>query len=123
MSYATIPDAIQHIKATGPGCFLAKTDIKNAFWIISFRSQDQGLLGIHGKGLYNYDRCMSVGCSSSCRTFATLSSAVEWIAQKKFKIDLIIHLLDHFLIIALPKRYARASCIYFLTFAPTLAFP
>ena len=29
--YATTQDAIHHIKTFGPGCFLAKTDIKNAF--------------------------------------------------------------------------------------------
>ena len=32
--YATIEDDIRHIKTLGPGCFLAKTDIKNAFRII-----------------------------------------------------------------------------------------
>ena len=29
--YATVDDAIRLIKQAGPGCFLAKTDIKNAF--------------------------------------------------------------------------------------------
>ena len=46
VSYATISDAIRHINATEPGCFLAKTDIKNAFRIIPIRSQDHGLLSI-----------------------------------------------------------------------------
>jgi len=119
VSYATISDAIQHIKATGPGCFPAKTDIKNAFRIIPFYSQDQGLLGIHWKGLYYHDCCMPKGCSSSCRTFATLSSAVEWIAHKKLKIDHIIHLLDDFLIIAPSETLCQGQlhlfpdlCIY-----------
>jgi len=31
--YATIDGAIELIKRAGPGCFLAKTDIKNAFCI------------------------------------------------------------------------------------------
>ena len=72
VSCATISDAIQHIKATGTGCFLAKTDIKNAFRIIPIRSQDHGLLSIHWKGLYYYDRCMLMGCSGSCRTLRPL---------------------------------------------------
>ena len=51
VSYATIHDAIRHIKALGPGCFLAKTDVKNAFRIIPVRPQDYSLLGICvGKG-------------------------------------------------------------------------
>ena len=32
--YATIADAIRHIRAVGTGCFFSKTDIKNAFRII-----------------------------------------------------------------------------------------
>ena len=37
VSYANIEDAIRFIKQVGPGCFLAKTDIKNAFRIIPIR--------------------------------------------------------------------------------------
>ena len=35
--YATVSDAIRLIKAAGHGCFLAKTDIKNAFRIMQIR--------------------------------------------------------------------------------------
>ena len=44
--YATVDDAIKFIKLTGPGCFLAKTDIKNAFRIIPIRPDDYNLLGM-----------------------------------------------------------------------------
>ena len=40
VSYATISDAIKQIKLAGPGCFLSKTDIKNAFRIIPIGPQD-----------------------------------------------------------------------------------
>jgi len=40
-----------------------------------------------------------MGCSGSCKTFETLSTAMEWIAQNKLRISHIIHLLDDFLII------------------------
>ena len=123
VSYATISDAIQHIKAAGPGCFLAKTDIKNAFRIIPIHSQDHGLLGIRWKGLYYYDRCMAMGCSSSCRTFETLSSALEWIAQKKLKIDHIIHLLDDFLITAPSQTLCQGQLQLFLDLCSYLGIP
>lgn len=100
VSYATIDDAINCIKQLGHGCFLAKTDIKSAFRIIPINPSDYNLLGMKWKGKFYYDRCMPMGCSSSCKTFETLSSAVEWIARQKLKIDLIIHLLDDFLILA-----------------------
>ena len=48
VSYATVDDAICTIKTVGQGCFLAKTDIKNAFRIIPIRPQDYNLLGFFG---------------------------------------------------------------------------
>ena len=97
--YATIRDAIHFIKRAGPGCFLAKTDIKNAFRIIPIHPCDYHLLGIKWKGSYYYDRCMPMGCASSCKTLEIFSSSVEWIARKKFGIQKILHLLDDFLIV------------------------
>ena len=52
VSYATIADAICNIKAAGRGCFLAKTDVKNAFRIIPIRLHDYGLLGMRWRNLY-----------------------------------------------------------------------
>ena len=50
--YATTQDAIHHIKTFGPRCFLAKTDIKNAFQIIPVRPQDYNLLGMRWHEAY-----------------------------------------------------------------------
>ena len=83
VTYATISDAICHIKAAVRGCFLAKTDVKNAFRIIPIRPMGYCLLGMRWKNFYYYDRCMPMGCSSSCKTFETLSTAMEWIALSK----------------------------------------
>ena len=77
VSYATVEDAIRFIKSVGSVCFLAKTDIKNAFRIMPINPQDYHLLGICWNGLYYYDRAMPMGCSSSCKTFATFSTAIE----------------------------------------------
>ena len=93
VSYAAIADAIRHIKAAGRGCYLAKTDVKTFFRIILIRPLDYRLLGMRWRNLYYYDRCMPMGCSSSCKTFETLSTTMEWIAQNKLRINHIIHLL------------------------------
>ena len=100
VSYATVEDAIRLVKATDPGCFLAKTDIKNAFIILPIRPEDYPLLSICWKGNFYYNRCMSMGCASSCRTLEIFSSAIEWIARHRLHITNILHLLDDFLIIA-----------------------
>lgn len=43
VSDATVAAAIRVMKSVGQGCFLAKTDIKNAFQIILIRPQDYSL--------------------------------------------------------------------------------
>lgn len=77
--YATIDGDIELIKRAGPGCFLTKTDIKNAFRIILIHPDDYGLLGMQWRGLYYYDRCMPMGCSSSCLTFETFKTVMFYI--------------------------------------------
>ena len=94
--YATISDAIGHIRAVGQGCYLSKTDIKNAFRIIPVHPGDYNLLGMKCRDQYYFDKCMPMGCSSSCRTFELFSSALEWVAQNKLHINHILHLLDVF---------------------------
>jgi hypothetical protein len=121
--YATIRDAIRLIKLAGPGCFLAKTDVKSAFRIIPIRPVDYNLLGIRWRGLYYYNRCMPMGCSSSCKTFEAFSTALEWIAIHKLKIDHILHLLDDFLIVAPAFNLCQGQLDLFLALCKFLGIP
>ena len=121
--YATIDEAIKLIMNAGQGCFLAKTDIKNAFRIIPIHPIDYGLLGMQWRGLYYYDRCMPMGCSSSCLTFETFSTAVEWIARHKLKIDYILHLLDDFLLVASSSQLCKKQLDLFLSLCSYLCIP
>ena len=79
---------------------LSKNGYQKRFRIIPIQSDDYGLLGMHWKGSFYFDRCMSMGCASSCRTFEIFSTAVAWVARHKLKIDHIIYLLDDFLIVS-----------------------
>ncbi|KAL9967839.1 hypothetical protein ACROYT_G026137 [Oculina patagonica] len=121
--YATVDDAIKFIKLAGPGCFLAKTGIKNAFRIIPISPDDYNLLGMQWRGLYYYDRCMPMECSSSCLTFEIFSSAVEWIARMKFNIGHILHLLDDFLIVASSATLCQDQLALFLSLCSYLGIP
>ena len=94
--YGTTTDAIQHIRAAGTVCFLSKTDIKSDFRIIPVHPSDYNLLGMQWHDQYYFDKCMPMGCSSSCRTFELFSSALEWVAQNKLHINHIVHLLNDF---------------------------
>ena len=100
VQYATISDAIHLIKKVGKDCFMGKTDIKNAFRIVPIHPNDYNVLGMIWKEKYYYDKCMPMGCSSSCSTFELFSSALEWIARDKLKINHLIHVLDDFFVVA-----------------------
>ena len=123
VKYATIDEAIQLIKRAGPGCFLAKTDVKNAFRIIPIHPDDYGLLGMQWRGLYYYDRCMPMACSSSCLTFEMFSTAVEWIARNKRKIDYILHILDDYLLVAPTEQLCQQQLDLFLSLCSYLGIP
>ena len=66
---------------------------------------------------------MPMGCSSSCKTFEALSTAVEWIAQNKLKINHIIHLLDDFLIIIKSQSLCQDRLHLFLYLCSYLGIP
>ena len=123
VQYARIDDAIRMIKVVGQGCFLAKTDIKSAFRILPIRPEDYSLLGMRWKEKFYFDKCMPMGCSSSCRTFESFSTALEWIAQRKLGIKYILHILDDFLIIAGTSVLCQAQLNLFLKFCQVLGVP
>ena len=123
VSYATVKDAIRILRTVGAECSLAKTDIKHAFRIIPIHPHDYNLLGIFWRGCYYYDRCMPMGCSSSCKTFETFSTAIEWIAQQKLHIPHILHLLDDFLIIAPLHSLCQKQLDLFLMLCSYLGIP
>ncbi|CAH3135465.1 unnamed protein product, partial [Porites lobata] len=60
VSYATVKNAIGLIKSVGPNCFLAKTDVKNAFRLVPIRPEDYDLLGIYWQGQYYYDSFLGI---------------------------------------------------------------
>jgi len=51
------------------------------------------------EGEYYVDRCLTMRCASSCKTFEALSTAIEWVARTKLVIPNIRHILDDFLIL------------------------
>ena len=113
VSYATISDAISSLKRAGRGCFMAKTDIKSAFRIIPVHPDDHPLLGMKWENLYYYDRCLPMGCSSSCAIFETFSTALEWIAIHRLGASSVLHILDDFLFIADTKQSVSRILITF----------
>lgn len=121
--YASIDDAVRLIRRTGRGCALAKTDVKNAFRLIPVSPRDYNLLGIFWQGQFYYDRCLPMGCASSCKIFESFSSALEWIGRHKLGIPGILHILDDFLIIERDRAACSNSLSNFLRTCDELGVP
>ena len=97
--YASINDAISVIKRMG-AAFIAKTDAKSAFRIIPIHPNDLALLGMKWQDSYYFDRCLPMGCSSSCAIFEAFSKALEWLAMTRLEASGVLHILDDVLFIA-----------------------
>ena len=123
VTYARVDDAVRLITRSGLGSFFAKTDIKSAFRIIPIRPEDCHLLGMRWRELFYHDRCMVMGCASSCKTFESFSSAVEWIARTKLHLPYMIHLLDDFLIVAPTRSLCSSQLSCFLDLCDYLGIP
>ena len=121
--YASTDDAISLIKQLGSGCFMAKTDIASAFRIIPIHPHDFRLLGMKWQGNYYFDRCLQMGCSTSCSIFESFSTALEWIAKKVLGTQAIIHILDDFFIVADTEAACGAQLEKFLTLCDDLGVP
>ena len=83
VNYASIDDAIAKLKTNGNGAVMSKTDIDSAFRLIPVIPDDYPLLGMKFNHRYYYDKCLPMGCSSSCHIFERFSTALEWIATHK----------------------------------------
>lgn len=94
--YASIEGAIRCIKFAAQSCCcffsFAKFDIQNALCIIAIQPDDNGLLGMQLHSAFYFDRCMLIGYASSCKTFEIFSTADEWVACHKLKMDHIYRL-------------------------------
>ena len=103
VKYAKIHDAILQIQSCSPKAFLAKSDISDAFRIVPLHPSQYHLTGFYWNGYY-YDRCLPMGCSSSCQIFEEVSNALKWILEYKLGVKNVIKILDDFLFINNSKQ-------------------
>ena len=121
--YATVQDAIDKIQSLGSGVFLAKTDIRNAFRIIPIHPSDYNLLGFTWDNKVYVDRCLQMGCRSSCRIFEAFSTALEWIPIKKLGMSAMVHVIDYFLIIEPSSQQSLRSIKRFVSLCEDIGLP
>ena len=121
--YVEVDDAFSLIKKYGTGSALAKTDIKSAFRVILVHPSDYPLLRFQWRRKWYVDRCLPMGCYSSCRILEEFSSSLEWIARHKLCVENIIHILDDFLIIYQSLSRCGSQLALFLGLSNDLGVP
>ncbi|XP_061196001.1 uncharacterized protein LOC133204278 [Saccostrea echinata] len=103
--YSNIDQAAEMISKVGKGAYLAKTDIKSAFRLLSVSPSDFGLLGFRFQDKYYFDKMLPFGSSINCALFDKFASFLHWLTQKYSQNDLIIHYLDDFLFCGSPNTF------------------
>ena len=107
IQYSTVQDAIRFIKQQpGNQVFVAKVDIESAFRIIPVSPLDQPLLGFQWKGKFFMDAVLLMGVYSTCATFESFSTTLEWVAKSKLGASAVVHVIDDFLFLA----HSRVKC-------------
>jgi len=72
---------------------------------------------------YFFDRCLPMGCSSSCAIFETFSTSLEWLAKRRLGATGVLHILDDFLFIAKSETKCRADLHNFMDMCQQLGVP
>lgn len=106
LTYVRIDDAIKQIVKYGSGSLMCKTDISDAFKVIPISPSEYHLFCVKWLDKYYFYNRLAFGCRSSPKIFDQLSSAICWIAEHRYNINFILHLLDDFLTIDKPSAPA-----------------
>jgi hypothetical protein len=123
VQYQSIDDATTLIRRLGKDSYLAKTDIAEAFRIVPLHPSQYPLFGIKWQDKFFYDKCLPMGCRSSCRIFETLSNALQWMSNTRLGIKSMSHILDDFLIGEKEKSACQYSLNKFLALCSNLGIP
>ena len=124
VQYLPFHNFLDLVRKFGRGCLISKTDIESAFRIIPIAPADYDLLGFTLDGKYYYDRCLPMGCSSSCQLFERLSTALQWVMINKYGAFGMWHLLDDFVFVGPPRSpKCQSDLEQFLSLAKFIGIP
>ena len=103
LHYSSIDEAATQIAALGPGCMLAKMDIRQAYRNIPVAPEDKHLLGLQWNNQIYIDQVLPFGLRSTPMIFLAVADALLWIMLKK-GVSWGIHYINDFLTIGGPHQ-------------------
>lgn len=123
VSYSTVGAAIRCLLSLPRGAFTAKTDIADAFRLIPVNPRDYPKLGMKFLGQYYYDRCLPMGCGSSCKIYETFSTALQAIFESFDSTIRCVHMIDDFFIMAADRATCERHLRLFLAMCADMGIP
>ena len=96
VTYSSFDDAVALVVSLGPKPYMGKANITSAFRLLPVNPEDFDLLGMQVNGQYYYDRCMPMGCSTSCAVFEKFSTFLQACCRRIAASHNILHYLDDF---------------------------
>ena len=99
VTYESLDRVIALVHQMQPGALIGKVDIESAFRIVPIHPLDRHLLGFKVNEEFFFDKCLPMGCRSSCAIFESFSTALQWVALNKLHIPAISHILDDFIFV------------------------
>ena len=124
VQYELLDHCVSIIRSIGPNCLIAKADIKDAFRILPIHPEDYRLLGFTWRGKFYFDKCLPMGCSTSCQIFECFATALQWILKSKLGVHSMSHILDDFIFFGPANSMQCASSLQaFISLAESLNIP
>ena len=124
VQYELLDDCISIICSLGPNCLIVKADINDAFRIIPIHPDDYGILGFTWQNKCYHDKCLPMGCSTSCQTVESFSTALQWILTSTLGVRNTSHILDDFIFFGPSNSpQCHTSLQAFLILAKSLNIP
>ena len=104
--------------------FLFSKDRRNVgLCNLPLRVQEYHLFGFKWKQLYYYDKCLPMGCSSSCQIYERFSSSLHSIGQFVIPDGLVFHILVDFFIVAPSAEKCKFYLATFLGICQDIGIP
>lgn len=79
LSYATVDHLATLVVLQGPGAFLVKADVKEAYRMIPIHPDDHHLLGVRWGKSFFIDSVLPFGLRSAPKIFSAVADAAQWI--------------------------------------------
>ena len=96
VNYSNFDSVVSIIQELGQKCLIAKMDVKSAFRLLRCYPGDFDLLGFTFQNHYYIDKCMPMGCSTSCSTFEKFARFLQYELERRTNCTTVDHYLDDY---------------------------